>query len=161
MVSPVPGLPTGLVVGTYDDYPAAQRAVDYLSDQKFPVEHLAIVGSELRQVERVTGRMTWVKAALGGLATGAWLGLFVGLLLGLFTDEGWLQIILFSMLWGAVFMAILAVVGYSFTGGQRDFTSKSVTVAGRYEVYCQHQHADDARNLLAKLSLQSDRPTPP
>ena len=77
MVSPVPGLPTGLVVGTYDDYPAAQRAVHYLADEKFPVEHLAIVGSDLRQVERVTGRLTWGKAALGGLASGAWLGLFV------------------------------------------------------------------------------------
>lgn len=159
MVSPVPGLPTGLVVGTYDDYPVAQRAVDYLSDQKFPVEHLAIVGSDLRQVERVTGRLTWGKAALGGVATGAWLGLFVGLLLGLFTDEGWLQIIVLSVVWGAIFMMIFGLAGYAFTGGQRDFTSKSVTIAGRYEIYCQHQHAEQARNLLAQLSLQSDRPT--
>lgn len=158
MVSPVPGLPTGLVVGTYDDYVSAQRAVDYLSDQKFPVEQLAIVGSDLRQVERVTGRLTWGKAALGGLATGAWLGLFVGLLLGLFTDEGWLQIIIFSVAWGAVFMAVFAMVGYAFTGGRRDFTSQSVTIAGHYEIYCQHQHADSARNQLAKLSLQADRP---
>ena len=160
MVSPVPGLPTGLVVGTYDDYPAAQRAVDYLADEKFPVEHLAIVGSDLRQVERVTGRLTWGKAALGGLASGAWLGLFVGLLLGLFTNEGWLQIIVFSVAWGAIFMAIFAVVGYWLTGGRRDFTSKSVTIAGRYEIYCQHQHAEAARNLLAHLSLRSDRTTP-
>ena len=160
MVSPVPGLPTGLVVGTYDDYPAAQRAVDYLADEKFPVEHLAIVGSDLRQVERVTGRLTWGKAALGGLASGAWLGLFVGLLLGLFTNEGWLQIIVFSVVWGAIFMAIFALVGYWLTGGQRDFTSKSVTVASRYEIYCQHQHAEAAHNLLAHLSLRSDRTTP-
>lgn len=160
MVSPVPGLPTGQVVGTYEDYPAAQRAVDYLADEKFPVEHLAIVGSDLRQVERVTGRLTWAKAALGGLATGAWLGLFVGLLLGLFTNEGWVQIIVFSVVWGAVFMAIFGVVGYWFTGGRRDFTSQSVIVAGRYEIYCQHQHAEDARNLLARLSLRSDRTTP-
>lgn len=160
MVSPVPGLPTGMVVGTYDEYPPAQKAVDYLADHKFPVEHLAIVGSDLRQVERVTGRLTWGKAALGGLASGAWLGLFVGLLLGLFTDEGWGQIILFSVAWGAVFMAVLGVAGYAFTGGRRDFTSKSVTIAGRYEIYCQHQHAEDARNLLAKLALQSDRSTP-
>ncbi|PSL01888.1 hypothetical protein CLV30_112128 [Haloactinopolyspora alba] len=159
MVSPVPGLPTGMVVGTYDDYPTVQRAVDYLSDQKFPVEQLAIVGTDLRQVERVTGRLTWGKAALGGLASGAWLGLFVGLLLGLFTNEGWAQIILFSVAWGAVFMAIFGVAGYAFTGGRRDFTSKSVTIAARYEIYCQHQHAAQARDLLAKLSLQSDRPT--
>lgn len=161
MVSPVPGLPTGLVVGTYDDYPAAQKAVDYLADQKFAVENLAIVGSDLRQVERVTGRLTYGKAALGGLAAGAWLGLFVGLLLGLFTDEGWLAIILLSVLWGAIFMMIFGVVGYAFTGGRRDFTSQSVTIAGRYEIYCQHQHAEEARNLLAKLSLQSGTSSQP
>ncbi|AYY11941.1 hypothetical protein EF847_03675 [Actinobacteria bacterium YIM 96077] len=155
MASPVPGLPTGMVVGTYDEYADAQRAVDYLADHKFPVEHLAIVGTELRQVERVTGRMTWAKALLGGLATGAWLGLFVGLLLSLFTEEGWGTIILMSMAWGSVFMMIFGAVGYAFTGGRRDFTSKSVIVAGKYEIYCQHQHAEDARNHLARLSLQN------
>ena len=116
MASPVPGLPTGLSVGTYDSYADAQRAVDHLADQKFPVENLAIVGTDLRQVERVTGRLSWGKVALGGLASGAWIGLFVGLLLGLFTDEGWGQIILFSMLWGAVFMLILALVGTGLEG---------------------------------------------
>ena len=54
MASPVPGLPTGLSVGTYDTYADAQRAVDHLADEKFPVENLAIVGTDLRQVERVT-----------------------------------------------------------------------------------------------------------
>lgn len=155
MASPVPGLPTGLSVGTYDTYEQAQRAVDHLSDQKFPVENLAIVGTDLRQVERVTGRMTWGKAALGGLATGAWLGLFVGLLLGLFTEEGWGRIILFSVAWGAVFMTIFGLVGYAMAGGRRDFTSKNVTIAGHYEIFCQHQRADEARNLLAKLALSS------
>jgi hypothetical protein len=154
MASPVPGLPTGLSVASYDSYADAQRAVDHLADQKFPVENLAIVGTDLRQVERVTGRLSWGKVALGGLASGAWIGLFVGLLLGLFTDEGWGQIILFSMLWGAVFMLILALVGYAATGGRRDFTSQSVTIAGHYEIFCQHQHADQARDLLAKLALK-------
>lgn len=155
MASPVPGLPHGLSVGTYDSYDEAQRAVDYLSDQKFPVENLAIVGTDLRQVERVTGRMTWAKAALGGLASGAWLGLFVGLVLGLFIEEGWGRIILFSMAWGAVFMTIFALVGYTMTGGRRDFTSRSTTIAAHYEIFCGYQQAEEARNLLARLSLQS------
>jgi hypothetical protein len=155
MVSPVPGLPTGLSVGTFDTYADAQRAVDHLADEKFPVENLAIVGTDLRQVERVTGRMTWAKAALGGLASGVWIGLFVGLLLGLFTDEGWGQIILFSVLWGALFMLILALVGYAATGGRRDFTSQNVTIAAHYEIFCQHQHAEKARELLAKLALRT------
>ena len=30
-----------------------------LSDNKFPVEHLMIVGTDLKRVERITGRLTW------------------------------------------------------------------------------------------------------
>ena len=37
-------------VASYDDYPQAERAVDYLSDHGFPVEHVAIVGHGLRYV---------------------------------------------------------------------------------------------------------------
>lgn len=154
MATGVPGLPTGQVVATYDDYLKAQRAVDYLADEKFPVENLAIVGSDLHQVERVTGRMTWGKAALGGAATGAWIGLFIGLLFGLFTNEGWGAVIVLSVLWGVVFMTIFGLISYAFTGGRRDFTSTSATVAGSYEVYAHHQHADAARNALAKLALK-------
>jgi hypothetical protein len=46
------------------------------------------------------------------------------------------------------------MVGYSFTGGTRDFTSTTSVVATSYDVLCQHQRAEEARNLLAKLSLR-------
>ncbi|MFD0654227.1 general stress protein [Streptomyces malaysiensis subsp. malaysiensis] len=46
------------VVGSYPTYAGAQRAVDFLADSKFPVEHTAIIGSDLRMVETVLGRMT-------------------------------------------------------------------------------------------------------
>jgi hypothetical protein len=46
-------------------------------------------------------------------------------------------------------------VGYAATGGRRDFTSQSVTIAGKYEIFCQHQHAEQARELLAKLALRN------
>ena len=52
-------------VARFDDYQTAQRAVDRLSDDGFPVEQLDIVGSDVRLVERVTGRLTT------GRATGA------------------------------------------------------------------------------------------
>ncbi len=38
-------------VATYATYAEAQRAVDYLSDQQFPVERVAIVAEGLRFVE--------------------------------------------------------------------------------------------------------------
>src|SRR5580692_8848292 len=73
-------------VARFDDYETAQRAVDRLSDDGFPVEKLDIVGSELRLVERVTGRLTRGRAAGAGAVTGLWAGLLFGILLGLFTS---------------------------------------------------------------------------
>jgi hypothetical protein len=39
------------VVASFATYTEAQRAVDYLSDQRFPVEHVAIIAEGLRFVE--------------------------------------------------------------------------------------------------------------
>src|ERR1700743_1493249 len=85
-----PGLPTppkGWPVGSYPTYAEAQRAVDHLSDQEFPVEQVTIVGVDLMQVERVTGRLSWPKVLTGGGGRGAWLGLFIGLVLGIFSPN--------------------------------------------------------------------------
>ena len=109
--------PSGLTIGTYDTYREAQRAVDYLSDEKFPVEHTTIVGNNLRQVEKITGRLTWGRALTAGLASGAWFGLFVGLLLGIFVPEGssWLAAVLTGVLLGSLFgMTIGAYVAEAF-----------------------------------------------
>src|SRR3954465_11598244 len=78
----------GVQVGSYDGYEQAQAAVDYLSDEKFAVENVTIIGSDLRMVERVTGRLTQGRAVAAGAAGGAWWGLFVGLLLGIFSTNG-------------------------------------------------------------------------
>ncbi|WP_338418198.1 general stress protein [Nocardioides houyundeii] len=51
------------VYGTYEE---AQRAVDHLADAQFPVENCMIVGTDLKQVERITGRLTWGRVALAG-----------------------------------------------------------------------------------------------
>jgi len=78
-------------VATYSDYAEAQRAVDRLSDDGFPVEHLDIIGSDLRLVERVTGRLTKARAATAGAASGVWFGLLMGMLLGVIlnTQRSW------------------------------------------------------------------------
>ena len=158
MSRPVPRFepPTGVTVGTYDTYEAAQRAVDYLSDNHFPVENVTIVGNGLRMVERVTGRLTQGRAAATGAAAGAWWGLFIGAMLTLFASENtnWVLLILLTVLIGAVFGAVMGMIGYSMTGGRRDFTSTSSVVATTYDVLCKPSHAEEARNHLAKLSLQ-------
>ncbi|NHC45698.1 general stress protein [Motilibacter aurantiacus] len=148
--------PTGLPVGSYGTYAEAQRAVDFLSDEKFPVEGVTIVGSDLQMVERVTGRLTYGRAAAAGAASGIWFGFLVGLLLTLFADAdtNGFAVILLGAVWGALFGAVFGLVGYAATGGRRDFTSLSQIVARRYDVLCDSRTAEQARELLARLSLR-------
>src|SRR3954469_24618101 len=89
-------------LGVYDDYAAAQKAVDFLSDNEFPVQNCLIVGTDLKQVERVTGRLTNSRVAVSGLLSGAWMGLFVGLILSFFdSDSSAFAVIVSTMLFGA------------------------------------------------------------
>lgn len=53
--------------------------------------------------------------------------------------------VLMTVVFGAVFGAIWAFVGYSLTGGQRDFTSVTQVVATKYEVLTEHKHAARGR----------------
>jgi hypothetical protein len=146
----------GVQVGSYDSYEQAQAAVDYLSDEKFPVENVTIIGTDLRMIEKVTGRLTWGRAIGAGAAGGAWWGLFVGLLLGLFaTNANWLGSVLSGLLIGLAFGAVFGAIGYGATRGRRDFTSTSQITASRYDVMCNPAHAEEARAHLARLSLRS------
>jgi len=52
---------------------------------------------------------------------------------------------------GAVFGMIWTAVGYRLTRGERDFTSVSLVVAAKYEVLCEHKHAQRGRELLAEM----------
>ena len=110
----------GVQVGSYENYQQAQRAVDFLSDEKFPVENVTIIGSDLRMVERVTGRLSWGRAIGAGAASGAWFGLFVGLLLGIFATDGsdWIGSVLSGLLIGLVFGAVFGAVGLRGLAGQ-------------------------------------------
>ncbi|HEY0508665.1 MAG TPA: general stress protein [Blastococcus sp.] len=147
----------GVQVGSYDTYEQAQAAVDHLSDEKFPVENVTIVGSDLKMVETVTGRLTTGRAVAAGAAGGAWWGLFVGLLLGIFSTDGgdWVGSVLTGLLVGLVFGAAFGGMGYAATRGRRDFTSTSKITAGRYDVMCNPANAEDARAQLARFSLRS------
>ncbi len=150
----LPTPPTGWPVGSYATYEEAQRAVDHLADSDFPVRDVTIVGVDLMLVERVIGRLTWGRVLVSGAASGAWFGLFVGLLLSVFsTGTNGLGPILVGLASGLVFGLVFAAVGYGATRGRRDFTSASQLVAGRYDVLCQSRNAEKARELLAKLAM--------
>jgi hypothetical protein len=147
----LPTPPKGWPVGSYPTYAEAQGAVDYLSDQQFPVQQVTIVGVDLMQVERVTGRLTWPKVLGGGVLTGAWLGLFIGLVLGVFSPVG--PALLTGLVAGVFFGLITSAIPYAMARGTRDFSSTMQLVAGRYDVLCDPQNAEQARDLLARLKI--------
>lgn len=148
----VPTLPKGEQVATYVAYLEAQRAVDHLADKQFPVKLVTIVGTDLRMVERVTGRLSYPRVAMAGAASGAWFGLFVGVLLLMFsTSTAQTFPLLAAILIGAAFGMLFSVITYSFTAGKRDFTSASQIVAGSYSVLCSAEQAHKARSLLQEI----------
>lgn len=133
------------LVASFSDYPDAQRLVDRMSDDGFPVEHVRIVGDGVRTVEQVTGRMTRGRAALAGAASGAWFGLLIGLLLGLFAvGPGWLWLLLWGLVTGAVWGAVFGFIAHWATRGQRDFASVMTLQAQRYDVYVDASHSQAA-----------------
>ncbi len=151
-----PGLPTpptGWPIGSYGTYAEAQKAVDYLSDENFSVEDVTIVGVDLMQVERVLGRLTWGKVIGGGVVSGAWLGLFFGLLVSLVVTGNAIVPLIFGLVGGIVFGVISTSIPYAATRGQRDFASTMQLVAGRYDVICDPKSAEKARDLLARTSI--------
>ncbi len=151
-MSPIFSLEFPQSLATFDEYDAAQQAVDSLSDAGFPVQNLLIVGTDLKQVERVTGRLTTGRVGLAGALSGLWLGVLVGLLIGLFASETpWLQIVATSALVGAGFGAVWALLGYAATRGRRDFSSVRTVVATRYEVLVEHRHLAEAKKLLGPV----------
>jgi hypothetical protein len=144
-----------VTVGTYPDYATAQQAVDHLSDNKFPVERSAIIGTDLRLVENVLGRFTTGRAALAGAASGAWFGLFIGLFFGLFSDSNWTGVILLGLAIGAVWGAVFGAIAQAMTGGRRDFTSRSSLQASQYAVVVDTEVADQARTLLTSINWRA------
>ncbi|MFT4165819.1 MAG: hypothetical protein QM650_11315 [Microlunatus sp.] len=136
-------------VGIFNSYAEAQKAVDYLADERFPVQNLAIVGTELKSVERVLGRKSWSTVISQGVSSGISTGLLVGLVMLLFAKPPSVALMLVSCLAIGIAIGItFAAVGYAMTRGKRDFTSVTQTVATKYEVLCEHKVAVQAREML-------------
>ncbi|WP_237564293.1 general stress protein [Actinomyces sp. 432] len=141
-------IPRGDEVASFATYAEAQHAVDSLSDAGFPVQHLAIIGTDLRQVERITGRMSWGRAVANGAMSGLWIGMFFGammLLLG--PSEGTGTVLIAAVIMGVIWGMIFQVVSYAVTRGKRDFTSISQVVASRYSIIASQLAAEAARAL--------------
>jgi hypothetical protein len=139
-------------IASFTTYGEAERAVDYLSDQRFPVGRTAIIGHDVRMVEQVIGRLNYGGAALRGAGTGAVTGALLGWLFGLFS---WVQPLLasftlavYGLLIGAVIGALLGMLMHALQGGRRDFAATRMMLPSRYEVVVDTEVADEGARLL-------------
>jgi hypothetical protein len=150
--SQTPAAGARTTVATYPSYREAERAVDFLSDKEFPVERAAIVGTGLKTVEQIAGRLTTGRAALLGAGQGAMVGLLFGLLFGLFFEgPEFFGVVLYGLVAGIVFGATFAAIAQAMQGGRRDFASIQTMQAERYELQVDHEVSAKAKQLLAEL----------
>jgi hypothetical protein len=150
------------VVASFGRYEEAERAVDVLSDRKFPVERTAIVARDLDYVEQVTGRITYWRAMGLGALNGAVIGLLIGWLFGLFNwfdpvvSAFWLAL---DGLWfGALVGAAMGLIAHALTGGRRDFAAVGGFRAKHYDVVVDEPFADEAERMLADLRPSTTTP---
>ena len=123
----------------FSAYEEAQRAIDTLSDQGFPVAATSIVWNRLRRVEHVTGRKTVVTAFRDGALSGAWFGSFIGLLLLFFVERqensSSVALVITYLLVGAIAGGAWSAVGHMAQRGARDFSSRNLMAAETYQIW--------------------------
>jgi Heat induced stress protein YflT domain len=137
-------------IASYSNYADAESAVDWLADQGFAVERGAIVGTGLRSVEQLEGRMTAGRAAIVGAVAGIGLGVLLALLAGVFPgdpDSG--EMLGYAVFLGAAVGAVsAALVHEALSGGRRDFISATRIEAARYDLQVDEDSAAEAERLL-------------
>jgi hypothetical protein len=146
-------------VASYKSYRDAERAVNYLADNGFPVERVAIVGRELELVQQVTGRLTALDAAVRGALTGAVTGLLIGWLFAIFTwfdpriAPAWL--IIDGLWFGTLVGIVMGLVMCLITKSRRRFDAVSMMQPEYFDIAVDELYADDAARMLLGFPLPS------
>jgi hypothetical protein len=148
----MPELPKGEVVSTYDRYADAMHAVDRLVRADFPLKSVSILGNDMRSVERVTGKLSYGRVALMGALSGAYFGLFLGVLFFIFQpeNEGILGVFFAAVVIGAGFGMLFGVLSYAMNRNRRDFSSVMQFVATRYDLITAPELIGQARSILSQ-----------
>ena len=133
-------VPQGQVIADFERYQEAVAYVEKLIANDFPPQAIAIVGSDLRTVERVRSRITYGRAALNGIYNGAWFGLAFGLLFGnQLASEAAAVGQVASPLEACIFLGagigmLVNVIRMSLIRNKRGFLSSSMVIASKYQV---------------------------
>ncbi|MEY4321243.1 MAG: hypothetical protein RLZZ471_1184 [Actinomycetota bacterium] len=149
-----PVLPQGEVIADFPKYEDAVAFVEKLVAGDFPAGLIAIVGSDLRSVERVRGKMSYARVALSGAVTGSWLGLLYGLFFGGNADTSSVQSFATSGLGSSIFIGaglgmLFQVIRFSLARSKRGFISQSTFVASKYQVQVPGNMVGEAKSAIS------------
>ncbi|MDI2099667.1 hypothetical protein QF206_11895 [Klugiella sp. YN-L-19] len=149
-----PRVPRGDVLGTYETYAEAQQVIGRLAHSDFDVKRLSIVGNDLKTVERVTGKLTYGRTALAGALSGAWFGLFMGLVFFIFSPTPNPSVVFSAVLIGAGFGMLFSLANYAVSRRRRDFTSTHQVIASNYQIVVDPALTAQAQALLGQTPSQ-------
>lgn len=152
---PVNGTDTGEIVASTRDYESAQKLVSKLIAQEVPARDIAIVGQNVRTIERVTGKLGYAAAARSGAINGVLIGLFLSAILVLGNPEVPMQLFVGFVFIGVALGMLLSLVTYAIVRRRRDFASVTQFAADHYEVTVLPSSLAKAR-----LALGGDRVAP-
>ncbi|GAA3761704.1 hypothetical protein GCM10022240_12810 [Microbacterium kribbense] len=148
----------GETVADFPAYEAAQKAVSALIAGGVPARDIAIVGTGLRSIERITGRLGYATAARQGAINGVLLGLFFSAIFVLGNPAAQVSVFIGVLFIGVALGMLVSIGGYAIIRRRRDFASVMQVVADHYEVTVLPASIHRARELLGPMAPGPQRP---
>lgn len=160
-MTPLDGkLDIGERVASFTDYAAAQKAVSALIAAEVPARQIAIVGTGLRSVERVTGKLGYAAAARQGALNGVLLGVLFAAFFVLGSPDAQIQLFFGVMLVGIALGMLMSLITYTVVRRRRDYASVMQVTADHYDVMVQATSIHTARGVLGTAPAGTVRTTP-
>ena len=151
----------GETVASFPTYEGAQKAVSALVAADVPARDIAIVGSGLRSVERVTGKLGYATAARSGAINGLLLGLFFSAIFVLGNSAVPVSAFIGVLFVGVALGMLLSIGGYAIVRRRRDFASVTQVIADHYEVTVLPTSIHRAREVLGPVTTVARPPERP
>jgi hypothetical protein len=143
-------LPEGEVLAQFSNYLEAVKTVEQLVENGFPPRLISIIGSDLKTVEVLKGKLGYGRVALSGAVTGSWIGLFFGLVFGATSSAE--QVVVTNLTAGIVIGAgvgmLINVIRFSMTKNKRSFISGQSIVAKKYDLVVPMSALSDAKKAM-------------
>lgn len=150
----------GETVASFRDYDGALKAVSQLIAAEVPARDIAIVGTALRSIEKVTGRLGWAQAAWAGALNGVLLGLLLGAMVVIWTPALPMGAFVGMLLVGVAMGMVFGLINYTVVRRRRDFASVMQVTADHYEVAVERASVAKARQVLGTAPTRPERVDP-